>query len=302
MGGSIRIPASECGLVGLKPTRARGTLAPDFGEYWGPLTHEHVVTRSVRDCAAVLDAIAGPAPGDPYTAPPPSRPFAREIGASPGSLRIGFTLESGLAEIHPECARAVDLTAKLLAELGHRVKPARVAALDEQLEATAWISASVAHDLDRIGRELGAKIGPDDLEPMNWMLAENGRRMSAVEYVASAEAAQAWARRIQKWWADGHDVLVTPTLTTPPPRLGRFAPDVPIPQLMAGMGALGVFTWPFNVTGQPAISLPLHWTPDGLPIGVQLIAAYGREDVLLRLAAQLEAARPWAGRLPRIHA
>src|SRR5262245_1155238 len=199
MGGSIRIPASECGVVGLKPTRARGTLAPDFGEYWGPLPHEHVVTRSVRDCAAVLDAIAGPAPGDPYTAPAPSRPFAREVGANPGSLRIGFALESGRAEIHPECARAVDLTAKLLAELGHRVEPARLAALDEQPETTAWVSAAVAHDLDRLGRAFGSKIGPDDLEPMNWMLAENGRRLSAVEYVAAAEAGQAWARRVQQW-------------------------------------------------------------------------------------------------------
>jgi amidase len=302
MGGSIRIPASACGLVGLKPTRARGTLAPDFGEYWGPLTHEHVVTRSVRDCAAVLDAIAGPAPGDPYTAPPPSRPFAREVGAPPGSLRIGFVRESGLADVHPECARAVEACARLLGELGHRVDPARVPALDERLDIHAWIGAAVAHDLDRIGRALGAKIGPDDLEPLNWSIAEGGRRLSAVDYVASAEAGQAWARRIQQGWADGRDVLITPTLTTPPVPLGHFAPTVPVPDLMARMGAYGVFTWPFNVTGQPAISLPLHWTPGGLPVGVQLVAAYGREDVLLRLASQLESAQPWAGRVPGIHA
>jgi amidase len=261
-----------------------------------------VVTRSVRDCAALLDAIAGPAPGDPYTAPAPHRPFAQEVGARPGSLRIGFLLESGVAEVHPECARAVDLTARLLAELGHRVAPARLPALDQRPDANAWIGASVAHDLERIGRAVGAKIGPDDLEPMNWMIAENARRLSAVDYVAAAEAGQAWARRIQQWWADGHDVLLTPTLTTPPPRLGQLAPDAPLPQLMAGMGALGAFCWPFNVTGQPAISLPLHWTPEGLPVGVQLVGAYGREDVLLRLAAQLEQARPWSTRRPAVHA
>jgi amidase len=302
MGGSIRIPASACGLVGLKPTRARGTLAPEFGEYWGPLTHEHVVTRSVRDSAAVLDAIAGPAPGDPYTAPAPARPFAREVGADPGSLRVGFALESGLAEVHPECARAVDLTAKLLGELGHRVAPASLPALDERPDSNLWIGAAVLRDLVRISGWVGAKLGPEDLEPMNAMIVENARRASALDYVTAAEEAQAWARRIQQWWADGHDVLVTPTLTAPPPRLGQLAPTVPLAELMGSMGALGVFTWPFNVTGQPAISLPLHWTPDGLPVGVQLIAAYGREDVLLRLAAQLEAARSWAGRVPHIHA
>jgi amidase len=302
MGGSIRIPASECGLVGLKPTRARGTLAPDFGEYWGPLTHEHVVTRSVRDSAAVLDAIAGPAAGDPYTAPAPGRPFAREVGAPPGSLRIGFVLDSALAEVHPECARAVERTAKLLVDLGHRVERARIAALDHPPDANGWIAAAVAHDLDRIASWVGARPGPDDLEPMNWMLAESGRHLSAVDYVAAATRAQHWSREVQQWWADGHDVLITPTLSCPPPRLGRFAPTTPIPELMGGMGALTVFTWPFNVTGQPAMSLPLHQTPQGLPVGVQLVGAYGREDVLFRLAAQLEVALPWAGRVPTVHA
>jgi amidase len=302
MGGSIRIPASCCGLVGLKPTRARGTLAPDFGEYWGPLTHEHVVTRSVRDTAAVLDAIAGPAPGDPYTAPPPARPFTREVGADPGSLRIGFVLDAPNANMHPECARAVERTAQLLAELGHRVEPARIPALhDAPPGGTAWINASVARDVLRISSWVGEKLEPHHLEPLNASIVEAGRRLSAIDYVAAAEEGHAWARRIQQWWADGRDVLLTPTLSALPPRLGELAPTAPPAQLMAGMGALTVFTWPFNVTGQPAISLPLHWTPNGLPVGVQLVAAYGREDLLLRLAAQLEAARPWKDRIPAVH-
>jgi amidase len=182
------------------------------------------------------------------------------------------------------------------------VEPARLAALDDPPDANAWISAGVARELERISGWVGAKIGEADLEPVSWRIAESGRHLSAIDYVAAAERGQDWSRRIQQWWADGRDVLLTPTLTTPPPRLGALAPTVPLPELMAGMGALTVFTWPFNVTGQPAISLPLHWTPQGLPVGIQLVAAYGREDVLFRVASQLEAARPWRDRLPPVHA
>ncbi len=301
MGGSIRIPAAACGLVGLKPTRARGTLAPDFGEYWGPLTHEHVVTRSVRDSAAVLDAIAGPALGDPYTAPPPARPFLEEVGADPGSLRIG-ALESS-AEVEPAIAAAVEATARLLEELGHRVEPARIEALDPgRAPVGPWIAPAIARELDRWSAWAGAKIGPDDVEPITWMLAEQGRAMGAVEYVASAEEAFSWSREAQAWWGSGGDVLLLPTLATATPRIGDCAPGVAPAELMARMGRCTPFTMPFDVTGQPAISLPLHQGPDGMPIGVQLVAAYGREDVLLRLAAQLESALPWAGRRPPVHA
>jgi len=301
MGGSIRVPASFCGLVGLKPTRARGSLAPDFGEYWGPLTHEHVVTRSVRDSAAVLDAIAGPATGDPYTAPLPLRPFAREVGADAGSLRVGFTTASAVVDAEPDAVAAVESTARLLAELGHRVEPVRLDALDH-IEIGPWIAAGLARDLDRWSALTGKEIGPDDVEPMNWLLAEAGRSMNAAQYLESAEQAQAWARELQQWWAAGNDVLLTPTSPGPAPRLGELAPEIEVPQLLYRMGRITAFTMPFNVTGQPAISLPLHWTRDGLPVGIQLAGAYGREDLLLRLAAQLEEARPWRERRPPTHA
>ncbi len=301
MGGSIRVPAAHCGLVGLKPTRARGTLAPAFGEYWGPLTHEHVVTRSVRDSAAVLDCIAGAAVGDPYTAPPLAHPLREDVGAPPGALRIGFLSGTASLRAQPECALALERAAKLLAELGHRVEPARVDALDRP-QLGPWIGPAVARDLDRWSRQIGEEIGPDDVEPLNWLMAEQGRAIGAVEYVRQAEEAMGWARELAAHWGRDFDVLLTPTCASPPPRLGELAPLVPLPELLAKLGALTVFTMPFDVTGQPAISLPLHWSAEGLPIGVQLVAAYAREDLLIRLASQLEAAQPWRDRRPPVHA
>jgi amidase len=299
MGGSIRVPASCCGLVGLKPTRARSSLAPGFGEFWGPLTHEHVVTRSVRDSAAVLDAIAGPACGDPYTAPEPARPFAAEVGAPPGTLRIAFLAAVPSVDIDSECVQAVEGAVRLLGDLGHRVEAVSLPALARP-KIGPWIAAAVARDLDRWSERLGAPIGPSDVEPFNWVMAEQGRAMRAPEYVREVEAAQAWARELQAPWASDIDVLVTPTCAMPPPPLGALAPGTPFSELLPRMVRMTTFTLPFNVTGQPAISLPLHQTPDGLPVGVQFVAGYGREDVLLRLAAQLEQARPWASLRPPV--
>jgi amidase len=301
MGGSIRVPASHCGLVGLKPSRARGTLAPDFSEYWGPLTHEHVLTRSLRDCAAILDAVAGPAPGDPYTAAAPARPFAEELAGEPGRLRIGFVTASTQAAVHSDCANAVEASARLLEELGHRVEPVRPPALD-RTEIGPWIAAGIARDLDRWSERTGDPIGPDDVEPLNWMLAEMGRAMNGAQYIAMEEDAWAWARELQQPWIDGLDLLLTPTSALPPPPIGWLAPAVPPSELLERLGQVTIFTIPFNVTGQPAISLPLHWNEAGLPIGVQLVAATAREDLLLRVGAQLEAARPWADRRPPLHA
>lgn len=301
MGGSIRIPASHCGLVGLKPTRARSTLAPAFGEFWGPLTHEHVVTRSVRDSATVLDCIAGPAAGDPYTAPPFARPLRQEVGAPPGRLRIGLLVETEQRDTHPDCLRAIESTAKLLADLGHAVEPARVPALDAPVMGP-WIAPAVARDLDRYAELLGEKIGPEDLEPLQWVMAEQGRAMSAAEYVRQAEEAFAWSRTLSAHFGRDFDVLLTPTAAAPPPKIGELGPLVPLADLFARLGAFTVFTMPFDVTGQPAISLPLFWNDEGLPIGSQLVAEYGREDVLIRLAAQIEEARPWRENRPAVHA
>ena len=301
MGGSIRVPAAFCGLVGLKPSRARGSLAPAFGEYWGPLTHEHVVSRTVRDSAAVLDATCGAALGDPYTAPPPVRPFRDEVGRDPGALRVGILRGGGADEIDAACRAAVDSAAASLGELGHHVDEVRIPALD-RMEAGPWIAAALARDLDRWAETFGAPITEADVEPANWMLAEIGRAMSAVDYVAAAERAEAWAREAQAPWAGDIDLLLTPTCPKPPPPLGDLAPTVPVGKLMGRLGTLTRFTMPFNVTGQPAVSLPGHWDEAGLPIGVQLVAGAAREDQLLAVAAQLEQVRPWGARRPEVHA
>ena len=305
MGGSIRVPSSACGLVGLKPTRGRTTLGPAFGEFWGPLTHEHVLTRSVRDSAAVLDAVAGPGPGDPYTAPAPTRPYVNEVGAEPGRLRIGFrTRRSDGVESNAECVAAVKTVARLLDEVGHDVTPAAFDALDTADNGFLGIYASaIARDLERWGLRIGRTLATTDLDPMNAVTAEMGQAITGVQYLAATETAQAWSRQVTSWWADGNDVLVTPTMPEPPARLGDLAPDADdVIGTLTRMGTYAMFTSPFNVTGQPAISLPLHWTAHGLPVGVQLVAAYGREDVLFRLASQLEQARPWSGRHPPISA
>jgi amidase len=307
-GGSIRIPASECGLVGLKPSRGRTSFGPDLGELLGGLVCEGVVTRSVRDTAGILDLIAGQMPGDPYTAPPPQRPYTAEVGADAGRLRIGiFTRPPGeLFATDPACVRATEDTGRLLESLGHHVEPSHPGALDEaevSQHFSMMYATGTAHMLDTLSILAGRQIGPDDVDPLNWALAEMGRICSAAQYLATVDWLHGYSRRVASWWAAGFDLLLTPTLPEPPPPLGTFTPSRQ-DAVTVGMRAtqFAAFTSPFNMTGQPAVSLPLGATAANLPIGVQLVAAYGREDMLLRVAAQLEAARPWADRRPVIHA
>jgi len=307
-GGSIRIPASHCGLVGLKPSRGRVSLAPDFGEVLGGLVSELAVTRTVRDAAAMLDVLHGPAPGDPYAAPPPARPYIEETTADAGTLRIGVTAKppTGQFDAHPECVAAAEHAARALEELGHHVERSYPRDLDDPGYVSNFLlrwTAGVDWNLKYWGAAIGRELGADDVEPCTWALAEQGRTHSAGELFRAFEEAQRATRRLASWWADdGFDLLLTPTCAEPPPRLGEHdAPaDNPLAPIVRAT-PFAIFTAAFNTTGQPAISLPLHQTADGLPVGVQLVAAYGREDLLLRVAAQLEQAQPWAERTPPPH-
>ena len=306
-GGSIRIPASACGLVGLKPTRQRISEGPLLGDLASGLNTELAVSRSVRDTAAILDAVEGPAPGDPYVAPRPARPYVEELEGPPRRLRIGLATEPPVRglESHPECVVAVRSAAELLGSLGHDVVESTpedaTGGVDIDLQdgfLTRW-AASQAAVLDRLSLTLGRELGPDDVEPLTWRLAEIGRERSSGRYLNDVAVHQAITRAIAAWYESGFDLLLTPTMAEPPVPLGTHDDAGPDP-LAAYRRALpqGAFTAIANVTGQPAISLPLHWTPGGLPVGVQLVSAYGREDVLIAAAAQLERERPWAGRTP----
>ncbi|MGY1828899.1 amidase [Geodermatophilus sp. SYSU D01180] len=307
-GGSIRIPASECGLVGLKPSRARVSQGPAVGEGWAGATIDGVVTRSVRDTAAVLDAIAGPMPGDPYAAPPLPRPLAEEVGAPVGRLRVGLLdvppherwLDS------PECRAAVARAGRLLEDLGCDVEPAAPAAFFDDgfsRNFNATIAADTARMLADLEQVLGREIGDDELEPRNAHYRAAGHRTTAAEYLGARAWLGSWSRRMAAFWTPredgghGFDLLVTPTVGAPPPELGWFTAAGPREEGRR-IGAFIPYTAQANVTGQPAVSLPLHTTDAGLPVGVQLVAGAGREDLLVRVAAALEEAAPWAARRP----
>jgi amidase len=308
-GGSIRIPASMCGLFGLKPSRGRVSLGPDETEGWGGLVVRHVVTTTVRDSARILDVVAGEMPGDAYTAPPPARPYASELGADPGSLRIGLRTESAgrIAPTDPECVAAAEDAARLLESLGHTVEVAAPAAFDEaeMIEPFSTIMfASLAAEIAEWEEALGRPFTAEDVESATWTYNELAKNITGAMYVRALHEAQRWARRVVSWWAhDGFDLLLTPTLAEPPPEIGDIAarPDEPLRAITRAL-PFASYTAPFNITGQPAISLPTCWSAAGLPIGVQLVAAPYREDLLVRVAAQVEAARPWAARRPPVHA
>jgi amidase len=306
-GGSIRIPAANCGLVGLKPSRQRTSEGPLAGDFMSGLTAELCVSRSVRDTAALLEAVHGSAPGDPYVAPPPLRPYTEEVGADPGKLRIGLWTETVIEQdADPEVVAAARGAAKTLEGLGHTVEEPEMSMLQSipiiEPFLIRW-AAGQAQALDQLGMVGGKPIGPEDVEPLTWALAEIGRARSAGDYLTAVGQHQAMSRIIAGVHESGFDLLLTPTMGEPPPPLGSFDDSGPDPMVAFERAFLcGCFTAAFNATGQPAISLPLHWSEAGLPIGVQLVAPLGREDLLLRVASQLEQAQPWADRTPLVFA
>jgi len=300
-GGSIRIPASACGLFGLKPTRARTPSGPDVGEAWNGAGSAHAITRTVRDSAALLDATSGPDVGDPYWAPPQQRPFLEEVAADPGRLRIGFTDRpwNGHA-VDPECSTAVRAAAHLCEELGHRVEEARPE-WDEPARAAAAMVIVGAHTLAQLrlrGEALGRDVRPDDVEPGVWAVAEVGRKNGAADYARAIGVMHRTGRAVGRFFTRW-DALLTPTMCTPPHRLGVLSLSTQDTEAYrdALIGSIA-FTAPFNGSGNPAMSIPLHWTREGLPVGVQFVGPFGGEAILFRLAGQLERARPWAQKRP----
>lgn len=299
-GGSLRIPAAVCGLVGLKPTRARVSSGPEHAEAtWAGATAEGVLTRTVRDTAALLDVLSGRQPGDPYDAPALPGPLLAEASKEPRRLRVGVLLHRPRVGGPPaeECVAATTRTAGVLEELGHRVDGTAPTALDEpefDRHYVAVIATDVVASLRRWERALGRPIRDDELEPRNVAYRRIGSRLSAADYLESRQWLGRFSRRVASWWDDegreGHDVLLTPTVAGPATPLGYFGAGGDVRLGGRRVREWSPYTSVFNVTGQPAVSLPAGRTAAGLPVGVQLVAGFGREDVLVRLAAQLEAA------------
>ncbi len=321
-GGSIRIPASCCGLFGLKPSRGTTPTGPEFGELWRGFAIEHVISRSVRDSAAMLDATAGADPGAPYAAPAQARAFLDEVRTDPGVLRIAYTRQPLFGRnVDADCVEGLEVTARLLESLGHRVEEATPPVAGEAcaLAFLTIIAAELRADIETAAHLAGRRPQARDFEPATYSLGLLGRATSAADFVSASRTLQLAARRTAPFF-EQYDVLLTPTLATAPALIGSLQPTSGETRLMhivnaanAGwlLKALGVarqlaaktfdympYTPLFNATGQPAMSVPLHWNAAGLPIGMQFVARLGGEAKLFRLAGQLEQARPWFDRVP----
>ncbi len=302
-GGSIRIPASCCGLVGLKPTRARMTYGPDASEGLDGLASDHVVSRSVRDTAAALDATQGGVAGDPYWAPPAEKSYLDAMKRKPKKLRVAFNAKKldGTPQ-HPDCHAAVKRAAKLCEQLGHEVEEASPA-LDQEAMMPCFMilwGCGLAAGIDMIGKITGQSPSRQLFEGLTWGLYQMGKTVSASDYL-QAKTLLDNAARTMATFHETYDVWLTATLGGPPVKLGTFDMEEEDPvKSFAPLLDYVPFTAMQNVTGQPAINLPLHWNKDGLPIGVQFVGRYGDETTLLKLAAQLEKAAPWAERYKQV--
>lgn len=301
-GGSIRIPSACCGMFGMKPSRGRVSMEP-AGQGWGSLSVLHAITRSVRDSALLLDIACKPEAGDPYWVTPPSRPFAEEASRDPGKLRIGFTTAAliwGTPE--PQCVRAVRQTAALCESLGHIVEET-VLPGNFQMMAMAvntLVSSSIAELLDREGERRGAPIREDEVERLTWASYQAGRAMTGAQFSAALQSLHVFGRTLSSVF-ERYDVILLSTLGRLPMPLGWM--DTNAEDLSSYGERLYSFmpnTQPFNAAGLPAMSVPLAWSDEGLPIGLQFAAAHGHEAILFQLAGQLEKARPWAARKPAV--
>ncbi len=323
-GGSIRIPASCCGIFGMKPTRARNPLGPDLGEGWHGLVVEHGLTVSVRDSAALLDATAGPDPGAPYAAPPRERPYLEEVGREPGRLHIALSTRSLFGRtVHDDCVAAAADAARLCEKLGHAVEEAEPP-LDGAALGKAFlvvVAAEIAAEIAQAGVLMHRRPTPAGFEPGTWFLGQVGRTFTAADLAEAVRRIHRAGRELARWF-ERYDALLTPTLASPPPGLGELGPRradllglavlraVPVgftlkkalDRLAGDAFEFAAFTEIANITGQPAMSVPLHWNAEGLPIGVQFIGRFGDEATLFRLAGQIERERPWASRLPALAA
>ncbi len=294
-GGSIRIPASACGLFGLKPSRGRVSGHPAYDHLAYPMGCHHVLTRSVRDSAALLDLTAGPMPGDAYEIGRPSRPWVTEIGSRPGALRIAMALKApGGAAAHPECVAAVESAAAILVELGHEVEEAEPPWSPEgvMVVLSALMGAPMAVEVDARLAELGRNLAVDDLEPFTRFLYDSAAHTTGKDLVVALVALEDMARSMGEFLT-GYDLLLTPTMAQPTPPLG-YLDTTSIEAMFERAATYSAFTSPFNITGQPAASLPLTVGSNGMPIGVQLVAPFGREDRLIAVSSQIETAHPWS--------
>jgi amidase len=325
-GGSIRIPASCCGVFGMKPTRARTPVGPDFAEGWFGFAIDHALTLSVRDSAALLDATHGPEAGAPYAAPTPAGPYLEEVARAPGKLRIALCLDAPMpANPHPDVLAATREVAKLCASLGHEVEELRLPIDRDQfaLDFTTIVAISTAADLDDGARKTGRPLRRADFETNTWLTAMLGRTLSGGTVEHARRRLQMLGRTVADATRD-FDVMLSPTLGLPPPRIGSLRPSgaeakvqeavaaagltplLRIPQVVSAIAAKIFAFIPYtplaNVTGQPSMSVPLSWSAEGLPLGSMFTGRFGDEATLYRLAGQLEAARPWRDRRPPIAA
>ncbi|CAH1649061.1 Amidase [Hyphomicrobiales bacterium] len=301
-GGSIRVPSAMCGCVGLKPTRGRNPMGPIVTEGWAGLSAAHVICRSLRDTAAFLDATHGPAAGDPYAAPPPARPYFREVGAPVERMSIGVMMAPVDIETAPATVEAATSAGLLCESLGHHVEPVTLPFEARAIRKILRVimAAQLHATLRQLGAARGRPVERADIEKHTWLLAQVGAGMAADAYVDALRDIQGVCRRFGPYF-EKYDVVITPTVGQPPRPLGFVGQDGDsVDDMHERLLHAHPFTQVYNMTGQPAISLPLHWTAEGLPVGVQFASALGQEGKLIRLAAQLEAASPWDSRKPKL--